>query len=79
MTQRAAARGNFTSADATSPDTVELGVRMVVRSVADANTGDVVDVGRGHSYKLCARLVCKFSLDSDSYEALQQMTPCSNR
>ena len=33
--QSAAARGDFTSTDATSPDMVELWVRMVVRSMAD--------------------------------------------
>ena len=49
---------------------------MVVRSMAEWNTGDgEVDLVRGHSYKLFARFVCKLLLDNDSYGALSQLTP----
>ena len=78
--QSATARGDFTSTDATSPDTVEFWVRMVVRSMTEWNKGDgEVDLVRGHSYKLFARFVCNLLLDNDSYGALSQFTPFPKR
>ena len=46
--------------------------------MADWEKGDVeVDLGRGHSYKLVARFVCKLLLDNDSCGALSHLTPFS--